>query len=362
MKRRNLILGLGGLALAGGTGALGWRGSVGSAAAYAEYQAQLRRPLDAADDRDLIRYASLAANGHNTQPWRFHLGDGVIEIRPDFTRRTPVVDPDDHHLFVSLGCAAETLAIAAAATGRSGEISIAADGSSIRYAFTSGSAPADPLFDAIPRRQSTRAVYDGRPVSGEDLRRLETAAAIDGVDVSLITERARIGSIRDLVIAGNAAQMADPAFMRELKDWIRFSRTEAMARGDGLFAPASGNPALPTPLGRLAFDLFFDVEAENDKYAQQIESSAGLAVFLGERPDPAHWIAVGRSGQRFALAATSLGLKTAFLNQPVEVAALRPELARLVGATGRRPDLLLRFGFGPALPFSPRRAPAETTA
>jgi hypothetical protein len=156
--------------------------------------------------------------------------------------------------------------------------------------------------------------------------------------------------------------MTDPAFMRELKDWIRFSRTAAMARGDGLFAPASGNPALPSPLGRLAFDLFFDAGAENDKYARQIESSSGLAVFLGARADPAHWIAVGRSCQRFALAATSLGLKTAFLNQPVEVAALRPELAGLVGAAGQRPDLLLRFGFGPALPFSPRRAPAETIA
>jgi hypothetical protein len=62
------------------------------------------------------------------------------------------------------------------------------------------------------------------------------------------------------------------------------------------------------------------------------------------------------------LAATSLGLKVAFLNQPVEVAALQPELARLIGAAGRRPDLLLRFGFGPILPFSPRRTPAETIA
>ncbi|MDU6750793.1 MAG: Tat pathway signal protein, partial [Bradyrhizobium sp.] len=48
------------------------------------------------------------------------------------------------------------------------------------------------------------------------------------------------------------------------------------------------------------------------------------------------------------------GLKLAFINQPVEVASLRPELARVVGTT-RRPDLVLRFGYGPALPFAPRR-------
>ena len=53
--------------------------------------------------RGLIRYATLAPNGHNAQPWRFRAQDGGIAILPDLTRRTPVVDPDDHHLFVSLG-------------------------------------------------------------------------------------------------------------------------------------------------------------------------------------------------------------------------------------------------------------------
>jgi hypothetical protein len=44
-----------------------------------------------------------------------------------------------------------------------------------------------------------------------------------------------------------------------------------------------------------------------------------------------------------------------FINQPVEVAALRPALAGLVGAPNRRPDLVLRFGHGPTLPNSFRR-------
>jgi hypothetical protein len=63
----------------------------------------------------------------------------------------------------------------------------------------------------------------------------------------------------------------------------------------------------------------------------------------------------GRACQRFALQATALGLKHAFINQPVEVAALRPQLASLLGMPGRRPDIVMRFGYGPTLPFSPRR-------
>jgi len=104
------------------------------------------------------------------------------------------------------------------------------------------------------------------------------------------------------------------------------------------------------------FDLAFKADAENNKYARQLRSSAGVAVFVSARDDKEHWVAAGRACQRFALQATALGLKLAFVNQPVEVATLRPDLAALVGLAGRRPDLVMRFGYGPALPFSARRS------
>lgn len=161
--------------------------------------------------------------------------------------------------------------------------------------------------------------------------------------------------VRDLIVAGNSAQMADPAFVRELRDWLRFSPKRALETGDGLFSASSGNPVAPEWLGKRMFDLFFRTSSENDKYARQMTSSAGVAVFVGNRTDPEHWVAIGRACQRFALAATSLGLKCAFVNQPVEVAGLRPQLASLLGLAHRRPDLVLRFGRGPTLPFSARR-------
>jgi len=52
---------------------------------------------------------------------------------------------------------------------------------------------------------------------------------------------------------------------------------------------------------------------------------------------------------------TALGLKHACVNRPVEVAELRPEFADLIGHPGRRPNLVMRFGYGPALPYSARR-------
>ena len=86
------------------------------------------------------------------------------------------------------------------------------------------------------------------------------------------------------------------------------------------------------------------------------DSAAGVAVFVAHKDDREHWVLAGRACQRFALQATALGLKHAFINQPVEVASLRPELATLVGFPGRRPDIVMRFGYGVALPFSARRS------
>lgn len=356
MKRRDILIGAGGALVLAGGGAAGWRSAVGSMGDFDAYAGGLRAPMPADPNiADIIRYATLAANGHNTQPWRFRLGEGTIDILPDLSRATPVVDPDHHHLYVSLGCAAENLLIAATAAGQPGQLETSAEGERIRYSFARAEARPHPLLAAIPRRQSTRAEYDGRSVPAPDMEGLRQSAEMPGVRLVLLTDRARINQVRDLIVTGNDEQMADAAFRAELKQWLRFNPRSAMASGDGLFSAASGNPVMPEFLGGLAFDLFFTAGAENDKYARQIDSSAGIAVFLAEREDKAHWIAVGRACQRFALAVTAAGLKYAFVNQPVEVARLRPELAALIGESGMRPDIVMRFGRGPTLPFSPRR-------
>ncbi|WP_319945993.1 Acg family FMN-binding oxidoreductase [Mesorhizobium sp. AR07] len=335
--------------------------NMGSMAEYNASVAATRSALKQAPGTiDLIRYATLAANSHNTQPWQFKISDVGIEIVPDMARQIEIVDPDNHHLFASLGCAAENLAIASSACGKPGELSFSlADDGAVTFTFGSGPPVEPALFDAIPKRQSTRGDYNGKAVSSRDLQTLSGAAAVPGVDLVLITDRPRIDRVRDLVVAGNNAQIADAAFVRELKTWLRFSPLQAILTGDGLFSASSGNPALPEWLGRVMFYLVFKAKAENEKYARQLASSAGVAVFVAQKEDREHWVLAGRACQRFGLQATALGLKHAFINQPVEVAGLRPELATLVGLPGRRSDLVMRFGYGAALPFSARR-PAES--
>ena len=330
-----------------------WRGLDRGAARGSEASLQL----------EWVRQATLAASSHNTQCWRFQLGDRRITIIPDFSRRCPAVDPDDHHLFVSLGCAAENLVLAAAASGFEADVAAESDGT-ISVSFAPRAPAHSILFEAIPRRQSARVEYDGRPLSSEELGALETAAAgaahteahTGHVDVAILSGADRLEPILELIVEANTAQIADEAFVRELKDWIRFSEAEALRKRDGLFTRTTGNPAVPRWIGSLFFDVAFRASGENDKIVRQLRSSAGVAVFTGADADPAHWIDVGRSSQRFALQAAALDVRTAFLNQPVEVARLRPELAGLLGLGARRPDLVVRFGRGPAMPRSLRRS------
>ncbi len=218
---------------------------------------------------------------------------------------------------------------------------------------------ASPLFQAIPKRQSTRAEYDGRPLSGNELRLLERAGQGRGVAVEILTDRKRLEEVLDFVVRGNTAQMDDPAFVRELKSWIRFNAEQAVVSSDGLYTRASGNPEAPGWLGGLMFDLFFLKGSENARYAAQLRSSSGIAVFHSEADDRAHWLEAGRCCQRFALQATALGISTAFVNQPVEVAQLRPRFADWLGLGSRQPDLVVRFGRGPQMPRSLRRALGE---
>jgi hypothetical protein len=316
--------------------------------------------LDTGDNgslmRELVRHAALAPSSHNTQCWRFQPQPRSIVIKPDLSRRCPAVDPDDHHLFVSLGCATENLVHAALANGLRADVRFDPGGDgAINVGLESTRAVDSPLFQAIAKRQCTRGDYDGQPIAADDLGLLERAGSGQGVRVVLLTAVPDMEKVLDYVVAANTAQMNDPAFVAELKTWIRFGNDEALRTGDGLFAGLAGNPAMPRWLGSRMMGLFFTLKSENERYARQVRNSAGIALFVSESSDKAHWIEAGRCYERFALQATALGIRNAFINQPVEVGALRPQFASAFGLGNARPDLVVRFGRGSAMPLSLRR-------
>lgn len=307
--------------------------------------------------KELVRCGTLATSSHNTQCWRFHIDDQGITILPDLLRRCPVVDPDNHHLYVSLGCATENILQAAKAQGLSGQVSFDADGEgSISISFTTCEVQATQLFEAIAQRQCSRTEYDGQPLNSEELALLTAAGTGAGVRVVMLTQPDQMETVLDYVAQGNTAQINNPAFVKELKLWIRFTDSEAERKRDGLSGRTTGNPSIPRWLGNLILPLILKAQPENEKCARQIRSSAGIVVFVSDRNDKAHWVEVGRCYERFALQATALGIRNALLNQPVEEAGLRPDFAKALGLETGRPDLVVRFGRGPEMPKSLRRS------
>lgn len=267
-----------------------------------------------------------------------------------------MVDPDDAHLFKSLGCAVENLVHAAAAQGYQAEVKFDVPGESIRVRLEpSAAVRGGELFQAITVRQCTKTLYDGQPLAASELRQLEQAGQGCGVRTVLLTGSAQIESVVEYVREGNVAQLSDPAFRKELVCWIRFNPREALRKGDGLAGRTAGQPALPTWLGKWIIGFVLTPRAQADLDARNIRSSSAVAVFVSDRDDKAAWVETGRAYERFALQAAALEIRNAFLNQPIEVRPLRPQFESWLGLKGEKAQLMVRIGRAPLAPYSLRR-------
>jgi len=173
---------------------------------------ELRRPIarNTSDPArllsELVRYSALAPSSHNTQCWKFRLQPGSITIEPDLARRCPIVDPDDHHMFVSLGCATENLAQASLANGLRADAQYNAAGAgSVEIRLEATKAVESPLFQAISERQCTRGDYDGKPIARGELQLLGERCFGDPVKlVRVHVTHAAVGWVIDSIRGGNA--------------------------------------------------------------------------------------------------------------------------------------------------------------
>lgn len=325
---------------------------------YDEQANSIHKPFEndstaPAQMRELVRYTTLAANGHNTQPWKFAIKESVVEIHPDYTRRLSVVDPDHRELWISLGCALENFIIAAGKMGYTSEITYPDHAEFINVHLTADTPQVSALFDAIPLRQNTRSEYDGQPIQKNDLDQLRALPLEPGVEL-YFTNRQDMETILEYVNQGNLRQYADKTFLDELIDWLRFNKKEALASLDGLYSHCSGNPEVPRWLGQM-FVAGIKPQEQADIDAQKLRSSAGAVVIASQSEDKSTWVRTGQVYERLALQLTALGIQSAFLNQPIEVAEIREQFQSAIGLGNAIPQLLVRFGHADAMPCSLRR-------
>lgn len=304
----------------------------------------------------ILGYALMAPSGHNTQPWKISYQDDTIRLYPDFSRRLPVVDPDDRELWISIGCIAETVITASSALGYDTESDFDPRMNCVSIRITGRNDGDYRFISYIKSRQCTRNIYDGKSIPADQLSLLGSSQPDPDSKISFLTEKQKINELISLTAEATKIQYENSAFMDELKFWIRFSKAEAEEKMDGLYSAASGNPESPRWLGKLFMNLFFSYEDQIKNDSDQISSSPALFLISTKGDGISDWISAGRAYMKFSLLSTEMNIKSAFHNQAIEVESTRPKISEIFGLKKNEcPQLLLRTGYSNRMPDSPVR-------
>jgi len=310
--------------------------------------------------RPLVAQAVLAPSSHNTQPWAWQLREGMVKLFADRTRALPVNDPDDRELAISCAAALLNLRLAAAASALVCDVTLRPDphdadclaSVALQHASlerSDGDRADAALSAAIALRRTYRKRFAPRTVAQEVTAALAAAAQQEGAWLELLASESARHAAAALVAEGDALQWANPSWRRELAAWMHPRR-----RGDGLAVPALALPLAQAVVR--SFDMGHGVGAKDQQLA---DASPVLAVLGTEHDRERDWLAAGQALQRVLLTACARGLQASYLNQPVQIAVLRPKLQQLIGRSGHA-QLLLRIGYPQeALPATPRRALAD---
>lgn len=326
---------------------------------YDEQVEDICRPLErdfsvSTQMQELVRYATLAANGHNTQPWKFAIKEYSIEIHPDYDRCLSIVDPDNREFWISLGCALENLLITARGIGYAPETTYPDATDLIQVRLTADIPQPSSLFDAITLRQNTRSEYDGPPITNNELDQMQASPLEPGLTLHFVTKQKDLEAVLEYVNQGNLSQYADHAFLEELIYWLRFNQKEALASLDGLYSRCSGNPEVPRWLGQM-FVAGIKPQEQADADARKFRSSSGAVIIASSSEDRSTWVRTGQVYERLALQSTALGIQSAFLNQPIEIADVRRQFQSAIGLGNAFPQLLVRLGHADTMPHFLRR-------
>ncbi len=297
--------------------------------------------------------AVLAPSVYNSQPWRFRLADGAMQVRPDPARRLPVADPHDWGVRLACGAATANAQLALAAAGVRVVTRFLPDPGEpelLAQLSAAGAHPPTPqeqaLAEAIPRRHSNRRPFSDTRVPPDVQAALRAAATEHGAWLELLDGPGPLAVVGEIIRSADRVLRADEPYLHELAAWTR--------------DPAGGVPdyaagVVPAPEDPLALrDFGGPPRARFERF--EAEPLVGVLGAAGDEPHDQ--LVAGAALQHVLLTATVLGLAASLVSQPIEVPAAREKLRRGLGRPGT-PQLLLRLGFGQPAFGAPRRPLAD---
>jgi nitroreductase len=310
--------------------------------------------VDTRTVRSAVELASHAPSVHNSQPWHWTIDRHVVHLNADLKRWLPATDADGRDLIVSCGAALHHLRVALVAVGLGAVVHrLPNPGEPDRLATfelrTGTATDADlGLAAAVIRRRTDRRPFCARQVSEGAQRELAGAAAAQGAILRMVGDEWSRAALLAAIREAEARQADVPGYATELATW-----TGGRAGDDGVLAAslprdtAAGVPAARRfPAGDVG------------PYPDRRTDGAMLAVLGTASDDTLCRLRAGEALSAVLLTATTLGLATCALSQPLEIGSTRRTLRDDVLGGTLSPQLILRLGWpptGPSLPATRRR-------
>jgi nitroreductase len=297
------------------------------------------------DEADLRRAAAAAIRApslHNSQPWRFRLRDGAIEVLADPARQLAIADSTGWAVRIAGGAATFNARLALAATGTPAETTLRPDRAEPELLARLTAGPRRPpsyaetdLVAAIGRRHSNRRPFWPDPVGPEARQRLIEAARAESGWLELLVGMTALSGFAEIARGSDRVLRRDPRYQAEMSTW-----THADGASDGVSVLAGAPVGEPQDLlPQRAF-------ADRRRAPGRDFEPEPLVAILGAAGDrPVDQLVAGQALQRVLLTVTDAGLACSIISQPIEVPAAREQLRRSLGRSGL-PQMALRIGYG----------------
>lgn len=314
----------------------------------------------------ILGYASLALSSHNTQPWRVKIvSESEFIIQSDSTRWLPKVDPDNRELLLSIGTFRENLDQAALAFGFEAQTEVLAtnlkDMDILKVKLVKCPPQKDNRLELMKTRATNRKPYkkkDLLPSHIEELKKL----LLDHLDY--FSRESKEGEwIAKNLIDANRKQAFDDEKQKELAEWLRFSRSDASKRGDGLTAEMLGMS------GTVKFfwynfmskksalsKSFRNKGVENVK--NQINNCAGFIVITSDDLSVPSLLQAGEEFERLALKCTELKIAVHPMSQLIGESPWKEQLEDFLDIS-KPVQFILRVGYTEQHPKPSIRRPVK---